>query len=330
MKSTSSLLIVVFTFLVLAAGANAQSPREQLQQMVEQLQKTPTDNALRERIIKLGAEIKPAPAIPEEANHAFVKGNVFQKEAKDASGYELAISAYREALRAAPWWGDAYYNLAVALESGRKFDEAIASIKLYMASVQAGSAEAREAQNRVYAIEAKSEMASKQAAARAAAERERKKTEFAGLVGTWLGVDTESDPRDWRGLRERTRYPDSVMFRYRFVLRGEDKALLYVDQHGGKWDHTPEDFWYPVYTGTRTSAGWEWTTRGADSRCGQNQVVRTVQFEVLEQGRVIRTRGISPVPQSSPAIGLKGYSTSAGPAGCVVLEYPMMLIRVSD
>ncbi len=192
MTSTGKLIIMALTFLTLAASAYAQSPREQLQQMVEQLQKTPTDNALRERIIKLGAEIKPAPAIPEEANHAFVKGNVFQKEAKDASGYELAISAYREALRAAPWWGDAYYNLAVALESGRKFDEAIASIKLYMASVQAGSAEAREAQNRMYAIEAKNELANIPQA-RAATEREKDEA----LIKSLNGVRFDCPNRDW-------------------------------------------------------------------------------------------------------------------------------------
>ena len=172
--------LIIFTLLALAVSAYAQSQREQLQQMVEQLQKTPNDNALREKIIKLGAEIKPAPAVPEEANRSFVRGNVFQKEAKDASGYELAISAYRDALRAAPWWGDAYFNLAVALESANKFDEAIASIKLFMASVPGGSAEAREAQNRVYAIEAKSEMASKQAVARAAADRERQRPSVEG------------------------------------------------------------------------------------------------------------------------------------------------------
>lgn len=37
MKSTSKLIIFVLTFLGLAASAYAQSPREQLQQMVEQL-----------------------------------------------------------------------------------------------------------------------------------------------------------------------------------------------------------------------------------------------------------------------------------------------------
>ena len=194
MKTTSKLIIFIFTLLALAASAYAQSPQDQLNQMVQQLQKTPNDNALREKIIKLAQGVKPRPAIPEEANRAFVKGNVFQKEAKDVSGYDLAINVYREALRAAPWWGDAYFNLAVALEAAGKFDEAIVSIKLYMASVPGASAEAREAQNRIYAIEAKSEMASRQASARAAEERERQRPSVEGrwTNGMWLFQVTKS------------------------------------------------------------------------------------------------------------------------------------------
>ena len=41
----------------------AQSPRQQLQAMVEQLQKTPNDNALREKIITLAQDLKPGPAV---------------------------------------------------------------------------------------------------------------------------------------------------------------------------------------------------------------------------------------------------------------------------
>ena len=39
MKTTNKLIIFIFTFLVLATTAHAQSPREQLNQMVQQLQK---------------------------------------------------------------------------------------------------------------------------------------------------------------------------------------------------------------------------------------------------------------------------------------------------
>src|SRR3990167_5941187 len=104
MKTASKLLIFAFTLLALAASVLAQSPREQLKQMVEQLQKTPTDNALREKIIKLATSIKPAPAIPEEARRHFVKAVTLQKEAKDIKGYEPAIAAYNQALLIAQWW----------------------------------------------------------------------------------------------------------------------------------------------------------------------------------------------------------------------------------
>ena len=179
-------LVFGLAFLLAGSCVFAQSPRDQLSQLVEQLQRVPADNALRERIVKLGAEIKPAPAIPEEANRLFVRGNVFQKEAKDASGYDPAIASYRQALNIAPWWGDAYFNLAAALESTNKFAEATAAVKLFMATVPPGSAEAREAQNRIYAIEAKSEIATKQAVAAqasvVAAEAQRRRRR---MEGTW-------------------------------------------------------------------------------------------------------------------------------------------------
>lgn len=59
MKSTINFLVLMFGLLLLANVANAESPREQLKQMVEQLQKTPSDNVLREKIIKLAPTLKP-------------------------------------------------------------------------------------------------------------------------------------------------------------------------------------------------------------------------------------------------------------------------------
>lgn len=214
MKSIGKLILFVFTLFALAASAHAQFPREQLNQMVEQLQKTPQDDALLEKIIKFAAEIKPAPAIPEEANRAFVKGNVFQKEAKDASGYALAITAYRDALRSAPWWGDAYFNLAIAQESAGKFDEAIVSVRNYMVSVSAGSAEAREAQNKIYALEAKGEIAAKQAAITAQAQVERQRP---SVEGKW----TMSGMFDFQVVRNGER----------FTITGEKRMGRYGGWH---------------------------------------------------------------------------------------------------
>ncbi|MGB9080659.1 MAG: tetratricopeptide repeat protein [Desulfuromonadaceae bacterium] len=211
MNTTGRLIFVILTLLALMANVYAQSPREELQQLVEQLRKTPGDNALREKIIKHATSIKPAPVIPEEANRPFVKGNVFQKEAKDASGYALAISAYREALRVAPWWGDAYFNLSVALETAGKLDEAIASIRNYMASVPAGSAEAREAQNKIYALEAKKEMAA------------AKKSP--SLAGNWKVFVNGRPQRAGESSGTGSWIQD---FHYRFEVKGEEIVAYMV------------------------------------------------------------------------------------------------------
>lgn len=220
MKITGKLIIFIFASWIFAANTNAQPPREELKQMVVQLQKTPDDSVLREKIIKLASTLRPAPAIPEEANRAFVKGNVFQKEAKDISGYMLAIASYREALRSAPWWGDAYYNLAVALESAGKFDEAIAAMGSYMASASSGSAEAREAQNRIYALEAKKEMAAVKTSP--------------SLAGNWkvfvngspqIAGGSAGDGSSW-----------TVDFHYRFEVRGNEIAAYYVTDSDPDFD----------------------------------------------------------------------------------------------
>ena len=76
------LVMTVAIFLAIELSVNAQSAREQLDQWVTQLRTNPGDNALRERIIKLAQEIKPAPAVPEEARRPLVQGNSAFQDAK--------------------------------------------------------------------------------------------------------------------------------------------------------------------------------------------------------------------------------------------------------
>jgi len=110
----ATLLACMFIFMVMSA-AHAQSPQATLTQYISDLQKNPNDTALRERIIKHVQTMRPAPAIPEEANRHFVIAGTFQKKAKDIKGYELAISEYKEALLVAPWWPEAYNNMGILL-----------------------------------------------------------------------------------------------------------------------------------------------------------------------------------------------------------------------
>ena len=152
MKTTSKLIIVVLAFLALTTSAYAQSPREQLSQMVEQLQKTPTDNALREKLIKLAQEVKPAPAVPEDARRLFIRGNTAMGDAKGAEDYARAAQFYRDASLIAPWWGDPYFNLAKASELKQDYAGALAALRLFVLSGPPAE-DARKAQDYVYVLE---------------------------------------------------------------------------------------------------------------------------------------------------------------------------------
>lgn len=141
---------------MMCTAVSAQSHSE-LQSLVQQLQSNPSDTALRERIITMARELKPPPAVPEEARRHFVKGTTIAKAATDAAGQALAVKSFEEALKLAPWWGDAWYNLAIAQELTGQLDAARTSLKLYILTGPEGD-EARKAQDRIYALEAKQEL----------------------------------------------------------------------------------------------------------------------------------------------------------------------------
>ncbi len=221
MKSVSNLTIVVFAFLALAASADAQSPREQLQQLVEQLQKTPSDNALREKIIKLAMTLKPAPAIPEEAREPFVMGATVLRKASDPAGAGKAVELFTQALTVAPWFAEAYYNRALARETAGQFEPAIDDLKLYL-EFKLTDSERREAQDKIYALKADAQLASarkseevKAAAAKAAADTPQARE--AALLQKVEGA---------RFVNDRNRAP-SPHFSYGDILEIKDGILYW-------------------------------------------------------------------------------------------------------
>ncbi len=112
------------------------------------------DISTRRLIIKLASELKPAPMIPEEARKHFVEGAAIVKAAKNPAQQALAAQSFTEALKVAPWWGDAYYNLGVAQELAEKYDAAEQAFNFYLLS-NPKAAEKREVQDRIYALSAK-------------------------------------------------------------------------------------------------------------------------------------------------------------------------------
>lgn len=124
MKSTCKLIIFAFALFVLIATACAQSPNEQLKQMVEQLQKAPNDNALRERIIKLALTLEPAPDLPDTAIVFEGRAQFAFKSAKSESDFLAAAREYEKAVAVAPWVPGYYSDLCTIYEKAGKFEDA--------------------------------------------------------------------------------------------------------------------------------------------------------------------------------------------------------------
>lgn len=120
----------IINFLVLMLGlllgnvVHAEPPRDELKQMVEQLQQTPTDNALREKIIKLAPTLKPAPALPDTAVAFEGRAQFAFKSAQSEDDFLAAAQEYEKAVAAAPWVPGYYADLCTIYEKAGKFEDA--------------------------------------------------------------------------------------------------------------------------------------------------------------------------------------------------------------
>jgi hypothetical protein len=220
-------LFLMLTLLLQRAQAQQDSsPREPLKQYVAELQRSPIDDALREKIIKMARELKPPPAIPDEARRYFMKAAAIQKAATDQIGYELAISECRSAIPIATWWAETYFNLRVALEATVRLDNAIAELKRYPLT-EPNTEDPRAARDRIHAIECKKELAAKTALAKADAERRpqeeererkaKKRTGVEALAGRWRGTN-------WWETGSRRGGPFSI----EFVAIVRDKEIWFL------------------------------------------------------------------------------------------------------
>ncbi len=124
MKLNSRGIISIFVILTSITSVQAQSPREQLSQMVEQLQKAPTDSALREKIIKLAPTLKPSPALPDVAVTFEGRAQFAFRSAKSESDFLAAAQEYEKAALAAPWVPGYYADLCTIYEKVGKFEDA--------------------------------------------------------------------------------------------------------------------------------------------------------------------------------------------------------------
>ena len=167
-RFTLSFVCLLFVAVPLApsrAQAQTANSQQTLNQYVVDLQSNPNDTALRGKIIALAQIMRPAPAIPEEARGHYVMATTFAEKVKSdterardssdlklaSAGFERAVAEYKAALLAAPWWADAYKKLAIAQKAASQYDDAIASLNLYLLTQPA---DARDAQDEIYKIKA--------------------------------------------------------------------------------------------------------------------------------------------------------------------------------
>jgi tetratricopeptide (TPR) repeat protein len=177
-KTALALFFALLSVSVIVPLAQAQTSQETIQQYIADLQKSPDDQALREKIIKLAQEAKNPPALPEEARQHLMMAQAFLKKAKNEVGYKLAIDEYKQVLLLAPWLPEAYNNLGVLYEKVGNYDEAASNLKLYLLT---NPADAQKAQDMLIEIEATKKLASAEATQQKAQEEKAKSKTIEGV-----------------------------------------------------------------------------------------------------------------------------------------------------
>lgn len=138
--------------LMLPSAALAESPRVQLKQMVEQLQKAPDNDALRVKIIKLARTVKPAPAVSDEARRFEGRGKFAFKNAKSNEDYLKAAKEYEQAVAAAPWVPGYYSDLCTIYEKAGDYAAGKRNCDYYLIGLS-DPAQIAEAKERIAGLE---------------------------------------------------------------------------------------------------------------------------------------------------------------------------------
>lgn len=114
------------------------------------------EQRLSEKILLTARSLPASPPIPDEAQRHMVRGMLLAKEAKDYEGYAAAIGEIEDAIRNAPWWALAYFNLGLAQDSSGQFDDAVRSFKLYLVGAPEAP-DALQVKRKIYELELKAE-----------------------------------------------------------------------------------------------------------------------------------------------------------------------------
>lgn len=193
---SKKLVVLVLFSLIFSASApcateeemaqtaeQAGKPREALTHYVSALGSVPEgsadDERLREKIILLAQKLDPPPAISEEAERYMGHGKAAFKIAENPSDIQAAAQGFQKASDLAPWWADAYFNLALAYEQGKKYKEAIFNLKLYLLAAPSDP-DAKKIKEKIYELDFLAERGEAKEK-----NEEQQKARIDSILGTW-------------------------------------------------------------------------------------------------------------------------------------------------
>lgn len=170
MRTAVSVLSLLAGLVYSAYGQQPVSPREQLAQYVADLQKNPSDDAVREKIIKLGLTLEPKPNAPPGVDELAGKGEYILQHATSDAVLSAAADAFAKASLLAPWVPDYYFDQGIVWEKVKNYEKAVKNFELYLMGVPADSDDAKKARQHLGGLKYQLE---NQRAAEAAARAQR-------------------------------------------------------------------------------------------------------------------------------------------------------------
>lgn len=126
------ILFIAIVYLPLFAQAQTATPQQTLLQYVSDLQKSPSDDALRQKIIALVQTMPVKPKPSEDVLEAVGRASYAIKNATSDADFATAAEAFGKASQLAPWVTEYYFNQGVAYEKAKRFDDAIAAFHWYL------------------------------------------------------------------------------------------------------------------------------------------------------------------------------------------------------
>ncbi len=174
-----------------------------------------------------------AQEVSEEAERHMFRGQAAMEEAElatDDSGYRDAVAEFKQAIRLAPNWADAWFNLGVAQEKVGDLPGAMSSFRRYL-ELNPNAPDRTEVRALIYKLEYLNDKATKEAKNKrdaATRKREARASLVSNLSGEWrkndevyqVKVSGNSISILYKGLFYQGKFYPSTAISYRGIING--------------------------------------------------------------------------------------------------------------